>query len=86
MLSNIQLFKPGDVDEKSEEGEECGRQTDDGSHSYEVADEGELLLAEEHGGTRGRTVFPAHECVTQVCLNLQLSGAPETIISLDSHG
>lgn len=37
MLSNIQLFKPGDIDEKSEEGEECGRQTDYRSDSYEVA-------------------------------------------------
>lgn len=86
LIHDQRLFKPGDIDEESEEGEECGRQTDDGSDSYEVADQGELLLAEEHGGARGRAVFPAHECVTQVRLNLQLSGAPEPIISLDSHG
>lgn len=82
----MQLFKPGNINEKRQEGEESCRQTDNGNDSYEVADEGQVLLVEKHGRARGRTVLPAHECVTQVWVDLELSGAPETIVSLDSHG
>lgn len=83
---NIYPLKPCDIDEKRQEGEQCCRKTDDGNDSYEVANKSQLLLVEEHGRTRGRAVPPAHECVTKVWVDFELPGAPETVVSLDSHG
>lgn len=85
-INKIQPFKPGNINEKCQEGEQCCRQTDNGDNSDEVADEGQLLLAEVHGRTRSRTVLPSHEFVTQVRVDLELSRAPEAVVSLDSHG
>lgn len=77
---------PSNIDEKCQKGEKSCRQTDDGDDADEVSDEGQLLLVEEHRGAGGRAVLPAHETVTQIWLNLELSGAPETVVPLDSHG
>lgn len=77
---------PGDVNEERQKGEECCRQADDGDDAYEVADEGQLLLAEEHGGAGGGTVLLAHECVAQVRVNLELSRTPEAVVPLHGHG
>lgn len=79
-------MKPGNINEKRQEGEQCCRQADNGDNSDEVADESQLLLAEVHGRARSRTVLPSHERVSQVRVDLELSRAPETVVSLDSHG
>lgn len=80
------LVTPGHVDEERQEGEERRRQADDGDDAHKVADEGQLLLAEEHGGARGGAVLLAHERVAQVRVHLELSGTPEAVVSLDGHG
>lgn len=82
----IEPFTPGNIDEKRQEGEERRRQTDNGDDADEVSGERHLLLAEVHGGARSRAVLPPHECVTEVWVDLQLSRAPEAVVSLDSHG
>lgn len=85
-INYFQPFKPSNINEKRQEGEQCCRQTDNGDNSDEVADEVQFLLAEVHGRTRSRTVPPSHEHVTQVWIDLELSRAPEAVVSLDSHG
>lgn len=75
--------KPGNINKERHEGEECGGETDDGDHPYEVAGKGQLPLTEEHGGTGSRTVPLAHERVTKVWVDLELPWAPEAVVSLD---
>lgn len=77
---------PGHVDEKRQEGEERCRKADDGDDAHGVADEGQLLLAEEHRGARGRAVLLAHEGVAQVWVHLELPRAPEAKVSLHGRG
>ncbi len=50
-----------DIDEESEEGEECGPQADDGAHANEAFGKFNVVMFEVHVGARRSTVLGPQE-------------------------
>lgn len=74
------------VNEKGQEGEEGGRQADNGHHADKVAGKCQLLPREVHVGTGGRAVADPHEGVAKLGVDLEFARAPEAVVPLHGDG
>lgn len=82
----LRIAESRHVNEKSQEGEEGGRQTDNGHHPDKITSKRQLFTREIHIRTGGGAVPDPHEGVAELWVNFEFPGTPEAVVPLDGDG